>query len=1790
MEPQHEYEKPGYNFSHAYDGLLPEESIDLFTGGLHISQRDVRVQHIKPFDDFEKLITRRYNSKIFRQIIAVDGCHPDTTSVDDEFVGLGWSLHFGRLWDPDSPHPTLELPDGSRHLFTDDTVIPGRKISKSMWILTAGVDPGTGNPFYDTCSPGPDRLCMRFWNIFDYNRDVRGGRTVLHVQGWFKSKSEDYSGPDPQGAHSTVIYARDAAGLLWPKELWELCTDAENGQTGIIFNWDTSSGSPTLQSFEFPWLNGVHVFYTFEYLTQNGHRLLYKFSTPQGKTYQYDYDPVTNELTKLTISTDPTIDSTDLAVEYTYQTQVFKINPFFLSNACTRVVTQKRVKRSDGNYDVWNYQYPSLQDSVHKVIVMEPRGHKREVTYQGYSDSSPVVWNVGKVLKDETFQYESGIYTSLISQSSSYDFKQLSAALDFEASSYDTLKIPVLLQTTVTYPQTSQQVTTSFGSALDFDRYGNPDFRSEFNFNGSLLRKTEYEYSHRDGDSDDTLMEGFHFVRALSRSTVFNSTNQRQSDVIYNRYTNANDFSSFGQISNILKWNNENTGGSCTLPDPACTVGKSYQYDINRQIRQITEDASGGVYRNTYSYPSCGMPGYVYDDMENEAGWLFYSDIDQDPWLYTSTYDPNSGRTDYDYDHDQRLIEIAPPSGDQISINYDDGNRKVIVTQGSASSTEKYDARGRLAEREIRIAPGTSSYQTFSYDALNNPVQESEKSLSPTPAMFINRTFDALNRVTSITTADGTTQFAYNGPDRTVTVQSELGPLVSQFSYDGAGRLISVTEPNGTLSNYTYDSLDRLTGVVQGANTGNPLSRSFTYSSRGKLLSEMHPESGTTTYKYDTFGRLTEKTLSGAVQPTRYSYDLRDRLLNIDYPTDVDVSYYYDGNFSSRPLPGFPGQVYTNPKSHLTGMIDETGTTIWPEFSVREELLQRDIYLNGFLNPLSMSYSYDTRGNLDSLQYPSGQTVRFDRNDANAISSITRQFAPNPETYVLNSIDYNAALLPNQLTYANGVGLSLTSDLRNRPDFFLSAGRLQLDYRYNMRGLIDQIGTSQNGSTFAFRDFSYDSLGRLTNFDSNSGQVSYQYDILGNLLSKSGALSAGPYTYTNNKSDSLIYSSSGNQLAGNGRSFDYNEDNRLKHVTGTNTDVSYLYDGKGNRVKSSDAITGSSRYFVYDETGTLLSDLSRDSSGEVFFDQEFVSGPTGTLATQNYEEMPRAVSVSDADGAVRIQWRNSSNCNVAGFNVYASTTAGGPYEHLNLTGPVTAGVFDHVLNYCDIRYYRVKTALADGTTGTSSVEVRHQFGLLLQDENFDDGVANGFSIAAGTWTVTSSAYNAQSPTNSWAVSLSPTSCSNCVIRVDARNTSKKGGKNAFLVFDYVNSTNFKYAGFDVVAKKWIIGEVISGTRIDRASSARTHFGSQFYDVEVKLESDTRTVTLKNNGAVRAIFTFSSLNSGPVGLAVQNGKSTFDTFKISSGGLPPGSCASSVVDGPFTDYSSPPQYFNLNDHLGTPRVVTNEAGQVTASFEYYPFGEIKSSTGCNSAKQQFTGKLFDQESYLQYFGARYLSNDLTRFTSTDKASSWNRKNPGSWNRYAYSLNDPVNLLDPNGLDAVKAIENGRMVFTIRANFSGPGAANVIMRMQAGLTAKFAGKTVNVDGKNLSVDVRVEGQVVGPFGKGLAEFAAAQKDRRDRINVGNFAESDAGPPDSRDGTYHVPSNPAYQGHFRSDADEEELAHEGGHLLGLPQRNPNTCSEGKECSFMQNTSGTVTDQDLEQMMQRVPDKKNP
>jgi RHS repeat-associated protein len=114
-----------------------------------------------------------------------------------------------------------------------------------------------------------------------------------------------------------------------------------------------------------------------------------------------------------------------------------------------------------------------------------------------------------------------------------------------------------------------------------------------------------------------------------------------------------------------------------------------------------------------------------------------------------------------------------------------------------------------------------------------------------------------------------------------------------------------------------------------------------------------------------------------------------------------------------------------------------------------------------------------------------------------------------------------------------------------------------------------------------------------------------------------------------------------------------------------------------------------------------------------------------------------------------------------------------------------------------------------------------------------------------------------------------------------------------------------------------------------------------------------------------------------------------------------------------EYKNSTAYFIHKDHLGSTRVMTAMDDSVYDSMDYMPYGEqIAGDTGTT---HKFTGKERDAESGLDNFGARYNSSNLGRFMSPDPLlNSGHPANPQTWNRYTYTLNNPLNFLDPTGL--------------------------------------------------------------------------------------------------------------------------------------------------------------------------------
>ena len=114
------------------------------------------------------------------------------------------------------------------------------------------------------------------------------------------------------------------------------------------------------------------------------------------------------------------------------------------------------------------------------------------------------------------------------------------------------------------------------------------------------------------------------------------------------------------------------------------------------------------------------------------------------------------------------------------------------------------------------------------------------------------------------------------------------------------------------------------------------------------------------------------------------------------------------------------------------------------------------------------------------------------------------------------------------------------------------------------------------------------------------------------------------------------------------------------------------------------------------------------------------------------------------------------------------------------------------------------------------------------------------------------------------------------------------------------------------------------------------------------------------------------------------------------------------------------------------MVTNSTGSTVSRHDYQPFGgELFAGTGgrtsaigfsiADGLRQAFTSKERDAETGLDYFGARYYSNTLGRFTSVDPLrTSAHPTDPQTWNRYSYVANRPLISIDPDGLSIIVII--------------------------------------------------------------------------------------------------------------------------------------------------------------------------
>jgi RHS repeat-associated protein len=439
-------------------------------------------------------------------------------------------------------------------------------------------------------------------------------------------------------------------------------------------------------------------------------------------------------------------------------------------------------------------------------------------------------------------------------------------------------------------------------------------------------------------------------------------------------------------------WSGASTSFSGTLSadivGPDYTYATTFVYATPNASPTATPVAASGMLVSTTD-PLGNKTTYAYDPVGRRLSMV-------DPNGYASASATPADHTwSTTYDNEDRPLQVAAPSPTAgatalvTTYEYDPvGNRSVVIDANRQITTYEYDVRDSLAEVDQSPATwtpvGTSTATpvttptpliktTYSYDSLGNLITVLRDAGGSAPST-VGYTYDGLNRVR--------TEKQYpNGPTATPT-------LLTSYAYDLANNRTQLTDPLGQTTSYTYDNLNRPTGVSY-TGTVTPVAVSYTYDADGNRLT-MGDGTGTTTY----------------------SYDEQDRLLSVMHTGLSSVAYRYDRDGNRRAITYAGGKTvsYTFDKDdRLIGLADWASPT-----------------------PRAMSYSYLPDGSLETITNVDGSTGNFSYDNALRLTEVSNALGSSiidQHGYVLDGVGNRTKL--NEILASPGAAMPGTWGLNS---------------------------------------------------------------------------------------------------------------------------------------------------------------------------------------------------------------------------------------------------------------------------------------------------------------------------------------------------------------------------------------------------------------------------------------------------------------------------------------------------------------------------------------------------------------------------------------------------------------------------------------------------------------------------------------------------------------------------------------------------------------------------------------
>jgi RHS repeat-associated protein len=663
-----------------------------------------------------------------------------------------------------------------------------------------------------------------------------------------------------------------------------------------------------------------------------------------------------------------------------------------------------------------------------------------------------------------------------------------------------------------------------------------------------------------------------------------------------------------------------------------------------------------------YSHcPDCGLTGhtetYSYD------GWA----------MLKTTVDRRGVVTEYEHETERGLEKSrteakgTPIQRTTTTVWHSSYLKPHSITRAGKRTSFTFDTKGNFrtrTETDTTITPNLARTWTYTYNAAGRVLT------SDGPRTDVSD-------ITTYTYYSCNTGYECG---QVHTATNALGHVTTYNSYNAHGQPLTITDPNGVVTTFTYDLRQRLTSRAVGAEV-----TSFDYWPTGLLKKATLPDGSYLEYTYDAAHRLTDindsegnrihytldamgnRTAEEVFDPSNALVQTRTRVFNTLNQlhkeigaaggTSVTTTFGYDNNGNrtdiDAPLGRSTNQTYDE-LNRLTSVTDPAGGITQYGYNALDQLMSvtdprgkvtsyEYNALGDLLEQVSPDtgttvFTYDSAGNVKTRTDARGKTATYTYDALNRVTSVS--YPDQTITYVYDTGTNQKGRL-TQVTDNSG-STSWTYDAQGRVlsrEQTMGSVIKTLGYSYDAAGRLDTLtlpsgntitysytngkvtSLTLNGSTTILSNALYQPFGPTTGWTwGNSTLAVREYDLDGKItdLDSAGLKS---YGYDDAFRITSIADATDPSLS---QSYGYDLVDRLTSATGTNVNQSWTYDANGNRLTQggSDPSTytiSSTSNRINSITGSLSRTYGYDAAGNKTSDG---------VATYSYDDAGRMVSAS----------------------------------------------------------------------------------------------------------------------------------------------------------------------------------------------------------------------------------------------------------------------------------------------------------------------------------------------------------------------------------------------------------------------------------------------------------------------------------------------------------------------------------------------------------------------------------